>query len=323
MREAQVTRGRQDPEELRVQGRLAAGELDRAGRHRLLLAQRPQQADHVLEGGLGQVAGLVGAGEADRTGQVAAVAEVDLAQAAVAHVLRARAAVGGTGHGGAGLNRLNAALVLEAALLAQQVEPRVGGDLVAEVAVLGAGLLHPDRAVALVAAAEDQAGALRAERLDRARQRAGERADRGAREGRARLTRVGLRAWAAEEDVRLRLAPRAAARAVELQQDQVAGRLVQQAPGRQLAAADALPLAGPGQPGQALLDRAVAAQRGLVAVEIGGRGAGGRPARLRLGPFPRDRPSVRRPGDRARVFHRQPLCYWRFIGAGGVPRPCW
>ena len=200
-----------------MQGRLAPRELHGRRRHRLLVAQRPQQPHHLLEGRLRQVARLVRAREAHRAGQVAAVAEVDLAEARRAHVLCAQAAVGGTGDGLAGLVLLDAALVLERAPLAQEPQLRVRGDLVPEVAVLRAGLLHPHRPVPLVAAAEDEARALRAQRLHRARQGTRDGPDGPPGEGPPRLAGVRLHLRGREEDVHVRLAPGPAARAVVLE----------------------------------------------------------------------------------------------------------
>ena len=129
------------------------------------VAQRLQHPAHGLEIRLVEVAGRVGVGEADRAGQVAAVGQVDVGQAGVAGVQVAQAAIvraaRGVGHG----RVLQAAVVAERPLLHLQVEPGVGVDDVAELAVVRAALLHDHFAAFFEDPGIDQLRAFRAKRL--------------------------------------------------------------------------------------------------------------------------------------------------------------
>ena len=137
---------RSDVEEARIDGRLAARELHDAAGHRTLVAQRLQHLADGLEIRLVDVAGGVGVGETDRAGQVAAVGEVDVGQPRVAGVQVAEAAIVGAAGGVGDDGIFQAAVVAEGPLLHLQVQPRVGIDDVAEVAVVRAVLLHDDLA---------------------------------------------------------------------------------------------------------------------------------------------------------------------------------
>ena len=109
---------------------------------------------------------------------------------------------------------------------------RVGVHLVPVVAVLGAGLLHPDRPVLDEGPAEDEARALGAQGLDGLGPLPQDRPDGEAAAGLLRLARVDARRrGAGEEEVVLPLAPGAAPLALQLEVDGVLGRLVEELPG--------------------------------------------------------------------------------------------
>ena len=76
----------QDLEELRVDGRLAAGELHDASATGRSSRSVCSMRTHLFQAGLVEVAGHVGIGETHRAGQVAAVGQVDVGEAGVAGV---------------------------------------------------------------------------------------------------------------------------------------------------------------------------------------------------------------------------------------------
>jgi len=162
--ETHLLREPEDVEESGIDGGLAAGELDDPAGDRTFVAQCLEHLAHGFETGLVEVAGGVGVGEADRAGEVAAVGQVDIGQAGVGGVEVAEAAIvgaaGSVGDGGV----LQAAVVSEGPLLHLEVEFDVGVDDVAEVAMVGAVLLHHHRAGVLKYRGIHQLRAIRSER---------------------------------------------------------------------------------------------------------------------------------------------------------------
>ncbi len=166
---AHLVRHGHDFDELRMNGRLAAGELHHARVHRALVAQRLQHGVHLAELGLVQIAGRIGVGKADRAGQVAAVGQIDIGQGGVRGVQRAHAAVVGADRFGALVDRGigEPEVVAELPLLHLEVKLYVGVDAVAEIAVLLAGLFHHDPAILFKNEGVNDLPALWAQRLGR------------------------------------------------------------------------------------------------------------------------------------------------------------
>ncbi len=143
----------EDVEELRVQRRLAAGDL-----HDVRLAlvgddgiEHALDRRHVAEAR----AMRAGVGVADRAAQVAVVGDLDQGQAAVLHVLRAQAAVVGAAPLALGVEALRQLRRLDEALAAEAVILDVVGDQHALAAVLRAPLLQVDPAVLAVLLEQD------------------------------------------------------------------------------------------------------------------------------------------------------------------------
>ena len=144
VREAHLLGQAEGVEEARIDGGLAAGELHDAAGDGLLVAQRLEHFADGLEIRFVEVARGVGIGEADGAGEIAAIGQVDVGQAGVAGVEVAQAAIVGAAAGVGDGGVFEAAVVAEGPLLHLQVQPGVGIDDVAEVAVVRAVLLHDD-----------------------------------------------------------------------------------------------------------------------------------------------------------------------------------
>ena len=133
--------------------------------HGALVAQRLKHLADRLEIRLVEIAGGVGIGEADGAGQIAAVGQVDVGEAGVAGVEVAQAAIVGAAGGVGDDGVFEAAVVAEGPFLHFQVQPGVGIDDVAEVAVFGAALLHDDLAGVFKDSGVNQLPAIGAEGL--------------------------------------------------------------------------------------------------------------------------------------------------------------
>jgi hypothetical protein len=107
-------------------------------------AQCLEHLSDSLEIRLVKIARGIGVGEAYRAGEIAAVGQVYVGEPRMAGVQVAQAAIIGA-TGGVRDNRIfEAAVVAEGPLFHLQIEPGVRVDDVAEVAVVGAVLLHDD-----------------------------------------------------------------------------------------------------------------------------------------------------------------------------------
>jgi len=183
MGEVHLVGQRQDPEPVGVHGGFAAGELHHPAVHRALVAQRLQHLLDLLERGLVDVVLDVGVGEADGTGQVAAVGQVHVGQDGVADMKVAHAAIVGTG-GGFSHRRIGNTLTdIVVPRQGLPVDIHVGKDQIAAVAVVGTRFFHVHLAVLLEEPGVDLPAALRAQRDGRVRQVPWQRCDFSAAQG--------------------------------------------------------------------------------------------------------------------------------------------
>ena len=180
-----------------MNGRLAAGELHHASGYRLFATKCRKHLADVVEIRLVHVTSNICIRKADRTGQVAAVSEIDVRQSGVRGVHRAQATIVGAMSGVRDGGIRQSAIVAEDPLFHLQIELGIGVDDVAKLAVLGAALFHHDFAVVFANDGVDHLRALRAQRLRGLGQTFLQRRDRRSRVGGLRLNHfeVGAEAF--------------------------------------------------------------------------------------------------------------------------------
>src|ERR1035438_5184447 len=165
VREAHLFGEAEGIQEARINGRLAAGKLHDATGDGALVAQRLEHFADGLEIRFVKVTRGVGVGEADRTGEIAAVGQVHVGQARMAGVQVAQSAIVRAACGVGDDGVFQAPVVAEGPLLHLQIELGVAVHDVAEVAVILAVLLHHDFAAVFKDPGINQFRAIRAKRL--------------------------------------------------------------------------------------------------------------------------------------------------------------